>query len=172
MGRGSKVSYDWQIRILQIDIIPFHTNFIFTITKPSPNNNCWTNSKDIYWLLGFLFRTSVHQTKIRKSFFKESGRDCLLFLRIELDIKAVKVRVKGLIKSQCLFGQQCKSIAIHWIGGGTAQMIFSEMKVWVEEEEVGMRREKGEEEMARERLLEEEEHVLISVTASVMIYQV
>ena len=42
----------------------------------------------------------------------------------------------------------------------------------MEEEEVRMRREKGEEEMARERLLEEEEHVLISVTASVMIYQV
>ena len=41
-----------------------------------------------------------------------------------------------------------------------------------EEEEVGMRREKGEEEMARERQLEEEGHVLISVTASVMIYQV
>ena len=52
-------------------------------------------------------------------------------------------------------------------------MIFSDMKVRVEEEEeVGIRREKGEEEMAREKLLEEEEHVLISVTASVMIYQV
>ena len=55
------------------------------------------------------------------------------------------------------------------------------MTVWVEVEEdgmkmkrgkVGMKMEKVEEEMARESQLEEEEHVLISVMASVMIYQV
>ena len=56
------------------------------------------------------------------------------------------------------------------------------MTVWVEVEENGMKMKRGkveedgmkrgEEEMERESQLEEEEHVLISVMASVMIYQV
>ena len=45
------------------------------------------------------------------------------------------------------------------------------MKVWLEEEGEGMRMKRGELEMARESQQEEEEHVLISVMASVMIYQ-
>ena len=51
-------------------------------------------------------------------------------------------------------------------------MMISEMKVWLEEEGEGMRMKMGELEMARESQQEEEEHVLISVMASVMIYQV
>ena len=46
----------------------------------------------------------------------------------------------------------------------TTQMVMSE--VWVEEEVDGIKREMGEEE------IQLEEHLLISVIASVMIYQV
>ena len=82
----------------------------------------------------------------------------------------MKVRVKALIKIQYLFGQRCvyTSIAIHC----NSLMMISEMKVWLEEEGEGMRMKRGELEMARESQQEEEEHVLISVMASVMIYQV
>ena len=47
---------------------------------------------------------------------------------------------------------------------GATQMVMSE--VWVEEEVDGIKREMGEEE------IQLEEHLLISVIASVMIYQV
>ena len=50
---------------------------------------------------------------------------------------------------------------------GATQMVISEMKVWQDEGWVdGMKRERGEEE------IQVEEHLLISVMASVMIYQV
>ena len=90
----------------------------------------------------------------------------------------MKARVKALINSQYLFGQRCVTIEIHWRGS-------TEMTVWVEVEDIGMKMERREvekdgikmkrveeEEMDRESQLEEEEHVLIAVMASVMIYQV